>query len=76
MQDKLILIRKKTGTSQEKMAKLLGINPKTYSYKELGKNEFSMNEMFKIAKYFNMHIEDIFLPSLLQNGVKNKKEEQ
>ena len=76
MQEKLILIRKKTGTSQEKLAKLLGINPKTYSCKELGKNEFSMNEMFEIAKYFNMHIEDIFLPSLLQNGVKNEGEEQ
>lgn len=71
MQEKLIMLRKKEGVTQETLSKLLGINPKTYSSKELGKTQFSMNEMFIIAKYFNMEIEDIFLPSLLHNGVKN-----
>lgn len=69
MQEKLILLRKKKKISQDFMAELLKINPKTYSYKEQGKTEFSMNEMFIIADYFGMEIEDIFLPSLLQNGV-------
>lgn len=70
MQEKLILLRKTSGVTQDTLAKLLDINPKTYSAKELGKTEFSMNEMFKIAKYFDKQIEDIFLPRILQNGVK------
>lgn len=73
MQEKLIMIRKKRKISQDFMAELLHINPKTYSYKELGKTEFSMNEMFIISKYLNMEIEDIFVPSLLQNGVTENK---
>ena len=72
MQEKLILLRKKRNVKQEILAKLLDITQKTYSYKELGKSEFTMNEMFKIANYFGLTIEDIFLPSLLQNGVKTK----
>lgn len=71
MQDKLILLRKKNGITQEMLADLLGITQKTYSYKELGKTQFTMNEMFKIAKYLNLSVDEIFLPSLLQNGVKN-----
>ena len=72
MQEKLILLRKKRNVKQEILAKLLDITQKTYSYKELEKSEFTMNEMFKIANYFGLTIEDIFLPSLLQNGVKTK----
>ena len=69
MQDNLILIRKKSDVSQQKMADLIGVNPKTYSQKELGKTQFTMNEMFTIAGFFNKKIEDIFAPSILQNGV-------
>lgn len=69
MQENLILLRKKTKTSQKVLADLLGITEKTYSYKELGKTEFTMNEMFKIVNYFNKPVEEIFLPSILQNGV-------
>lgn len=75
MQEKLFLLRKTGGITQEKIAKLLDINPKTYASKEMGKTEFSMNEMFKIAKYFNKSVEDIFLPTILQNGVNNYQEE-
>ena len=70
MQEKLILLRKKRGITQNDLAKLLNISQKTYSFKELGKTQFTANEMFIISKYFNLELEDIFLPSLLQNGVK------
>lgn len=76
MQEKLILLRKKIGVTQESLSKLLKINPKTYSAKELGKTEFSMNEMFKISEYFGMPIEDIFLPRILQNGVSIELKEE
>lgn len=70
MQEKLIMIRKRKGISQKLMASILNISVKAYSYKELGKTEFSMNEMFKISKFFNLDIDDIFLPTIPQNGVK------
>ena len=76
MQEKLFLLRKTSGVTQDAIAKMLDINPKTYASKEMGKTEFSMNEMFKIASYFNKHVEDIFLPTILQNGVNNKLEKE
>lgn len=74
MQEKLIIIRKRNNTNQETLAKLLDITTKSYSQKELGKTEFTMNEMFLISDYFKLSIEEIFLPSILQNGVKQEQE--
>lgn len=54
--------------TQEQMAAYLGITPKTYRSKELGNSEFTLDEMFAIAKMFNMKIDDIFLPRKYQNG--------
>lgn len=75
MQDKLILMRKKTNTTQEKLAELLGISKKQYSYKENGKAKFNGDEMFVIASYFGVLVDDIFLPTIHQNGENAKKEE-
>lgn len=69
MQEKLLIIRKKNKVSQEKLAEILNISVKTYAFKETGKTEFTMSEMFKIADYFNMEINEIFIPTILQNGV-------
>ena len=74
MQTKLMSIRKESGVRQHELAKLLGISDKSYSFKELGKAEFKASEMFTLARYFNKTIEDIFLPYILQNGVKLKGE--
>lgn len=70
MQEKLLILRKKTNTTQEDLAKILNISVKQYSYKENGKSKFNGDEMFEIAKYFNMKIDDIFLPSVHQIGEK------
>lgn len=48
--------------TQEQMAKYLNVTPKTYRSKELGDTEFTLDEMFKIAKLFNKKVDDIFLP--------------
>lgn len=68
MQDKLILLRKKNNITQREIADLLGISEKQYSYKENGKAKFNGDEMFAIAKYFNLLVDDIFLPTIHQNG--------
>lgn len=74
MQEKLILLRKNTNTPQHELADLLNISVKTYGYKENGKSEFTNNEMFKIARYFNKKVDEIFLPTILHNGVLKKGE--
>ena len=68
MQEKLILLRKEKKVSQKDLANLLGITPKQFSAKELGKSKFNCNEMFKISDYFGLKMEDIFLPSTHQIG--------
>lgn len=70
MQTRLIILRKERKVKQGTLAKLLGISVKQYSYKENGKAKFNGDEMFKIADYFNLKINDIFLPSYHQNGEK------
>lgn len=70
MQTKLIILRKETKTTQKELADLLGITKASYISKEHGKNEFKITEMFKIAQYFNKKIDDVFVPYILQNGVK------
>lgn len=69
MQEKLIIIRKKKGITQQELAKLIGISVNQYSLKEKGKYTFDCDEMFKIAEYLDMNIDDIFLPTTHQNGV-------
>lgn len=70
MQTNLMAIRKASGIRQHELAKLLGISEKSYSFKELGKVEFKASEMFKLAQFFNKKIEDIFIPVIVQNGLK------
>lgn len=70
VQSNLIGIRKTNQLSQREMADILGITIQSYGAKELGKKQFKCDEMFTLAKYFNLTVEDIFLPSILQNGVK------
>jgi len=69
MQEKLIIIRKNKGITQQELANLIGISVNQYSLKEKGKYTFDCDEMFKIAKYLDMNIDDIFLPTTHQNGV-------
>lgn len=57
--------------TQQQMADYLGISTKSYRDKELGRREFTQDEMFEIAKLFNRKIDDIFLPRTYQIGTKN-----
>jgi putative transcriptional regulator len=62
LQSNLMTLRKKNNVTQKELASKLNISNKAYSYKELGKTEFTMNEMFIIADYFKEKIDKIFLP--------------
>lgn len=75
MQSKLLLLRKDNKITQTDLANVLGITAKQYGAKELGKFKFNGDEMFKIAEYFNMKVDDIFLPTTHQNGEKNEEKE-
>jgi len=41
------------------MARLLGITPSGYIYKEHGHRSFTLAEIYKIAKYFNLPLEKL-----------------
>lgn len=66
------LRKNKKKMTQAEIADYLGISTKTYRSKELGNSEFTMDEMFKIAKLFNMRIDDIFLPREYHIGTKGQ----
>lgn len=72
MQEKLLLIRKNKNITQQFFADLIGISLNQYGLKENGKYCFDCDEMFAIANYLDMKIEDIFLPTKHQNGVKEE----
>lgn len=56
--------------TQKDVAKYLGISVNSYRDKEKGKREFTQDEMFKLSKYFDLPIDDIFLPREYQFGTK------
>ena len=61
MKNKIESIRKERGILQEDFAKALGVSRQTISSLENGRYNPSILLAHKIAKYFGMHIEDIFM---------------
>ena len=61
MKNNLEKIRKEKGISQEELAKALEVSRQTIGSLENGRYNPSIILAFKIAKYFNMHIEEIFI---------------
>lgn len=74
MQEKLILLMKKEDITQRKIADLIGISEKQIRAKLKGETNFVGDEMFIISNFFGLPIEEIFLPTIHQNGVKTKEE--
>lgn len=60
-QSELVALRRYNGFTQNDMAKLLGVDVRTYVYKEHGVSQFKLNEMFIISRKFNKPIDEIFL---------------
>lgn len=61
MKNKLEEIRKQKGISQEELALALEVSRQTISSLENGRYNPSILLAFKIAKYFNLLIEEIFI---------------
>lgn len=61
MKNRLEEIRKEKGINQEELALELEVSRQTISSLENGRYNPSILLAFKISKYFNMAIEDIFI---------------
>lgn len=61
MKNRLESLRKENGITQEKLANILEVSRQTISSLEKGKYNPSIILAFKIAKYFGVLIEDIFI---------------
>ena len=61
MKNRIEEIRKERGIRQEDFAKLMGVSRQTISSLETGKYNPSIFLAYKIAKYFEMTIEEIFI---------------
>lgn len=61
MKNRLEEIRKNHGINQEELAIALEVSRQTIGSLENGRYNPSITLAFKIARYFNMSIEDIFI---------------
>ena len=61
MKNRIEEIRKAAGIRQEDFAKSLGVSRQTISSLETGRYNPSIQLAYKIARYFNLSIEDVFL---------------
>ncbi|MEN6390487.1 MAG: helix-turn-helix transcriptional regulator [Syntrophomonas sp.] len=68
MKNRLEEIRKKRGIKQEELADILRVSRQTIGSLENGRYNPSIILAFKIANYFNMSIEEIFIYEEEQNN--------
>ena len=61
MNNRIEEIRKQQGIRQEDFARALGVSRQTISSLETGRYNPSIQLAYKIARYFELTIEDVFL---------------
>ena len=61
MKNKIENIRKEQGILQDEMAKALGVSRQTISSLENGRYNPSIMLAYKIARFFDMTIEEVFI---------------
>lgn len=61
MKNRLETLRKERGIKQEELANALEVSRQTISSLEKGRYNPSIQLAFKIARFFGMQIEDIFI---------------
>lgn len=61
MKNRIEAIRKERGILQEEFARSMGVSRQTISSLENGRYNPSILLAYKIAKYFGMTIEDVFI---------------
>jgi putative transcriptional regulator len=70
LKNRLEEIRKQKGIRQEDLAETLEVSRQTIGSLENGRYNPSINLAFKIARYFEMRVEDIFIYEEEQNNEK------
>ncbi|ANN34908.1 transcriptional regulator [Bacillus thuringiensis serovar coreanensis] len=60
MHKNLFIARKERRMTQEVIANLINVAPKTYYLKEHGKNDFTLKEAQKLASYFKTTVDELF----------------
>ena len=68
MKNNLEEIRKKSNYTQEELADKLGVSRQTINSLENGKYNPSIQLAFKLAKFFNLYIESLFIFEEVENG--------
>ena len=61
MKNRIEQIRKERGIRQDEFAKLMGVSRQTISSLETGRYNPSVYLAYKIARYFGMTIEEVFV---------------
>ena len=61
MKNKLEMLRKSIGIKQDELADAMEVSRQTISSLENGRYNPSLELAFKLARYFDMSIEDIFI---------------
>ena len=61
MENKIKELRKERKITQDELAGALGVTRQTIISLENGQYNASLQLAYKIAKYFELHIEDVFL---------------
>ena len=61
MKNRIEEIRRERGIRQEEFARLMGVSRQTISSLETGRYNPSIYLAYRIAKYFGMTIEDVFI---------------
>lgn len=61
MKNRIEEIRKERGIRQDEFAKLMGVSRQTISSLETGRYNPSIFLAYKIAKFFGMNIEEVFI---------------
>lgn len=61
MKNRIEEIRKQRGIRQDELAKLMGVSRQTISSLETGRYNPSIQLAWKIARYFGMTIEEVFV---------------
>ncbi len=61
MKNRIEAIRKERGIRQDEFAKMMGVSRQTISSLETGRYNPSINLAYKIAKFFGMTIEEVFI---------------
>ena len=61
MKNRIEAIRKEKGIRQDEFAKLMGVSRQTISSLENGKYNPSIYLAYKIAKFFGLTIEEVFI---------------